>query len=196
VTDLEEQASKQARSNLPELPNKTFMVVICQVSNGKDIVLSLNQLQGAYTYMRHWEDLIDFININRGPKEPYSLTSRFKCTLEKDELDEDYMGLYTNGQIITDPIYGQILYNCCVSNAFKLKLGHDPTIFLVEMERGTGKEIAEHVIRPANVIPTSRVKARCTQLLIIIHKLWKVLTRVEESRETRMVGKRMILVLM
>jgi hypothetical protein len=32
--------------------------------------------------------------------------------LEKDELDEEYMGLYTNGHIITDPIYGQISYNC------------------------------------------------------------------------------------
>jgi hypothetical protein len=47
--------------------------------------------------------------------------------------------------------------------------------------------------------PASRVKARCEQLLIIIHPLWKVLKRVEERvkrRERRMVGKRMILVLM
>jgi hypothetical protein len=57
-------------------------------------------------------------------------------------------------------------------------------------------EIAEHVIRPAKVIPASRVKARCAQMLIIIHRLWKVLTRVEETRERRMVGERMILVLM
>jgi hypothetical protein len=196
ATDLGERASKKARSNLPELPNTTFMVVICRVSNGKDIVLSPNQLQAAYTDVRHWEELIDFINKNGRPKEPYTLTSRFKCTLEKDELDEEYMGLYTNGQMITDPIYGQISYNCCLSNAFKLKLGHDPKIFLVEMKRATGKEIAEHVIRPAKVIPASRVKARCAQLLIIIHRLWKVLTRVEERRERRMVGKRMILVLM
>jgi hypothetical protein len=48
-------------------------------------------------------------------------------------LDEEYMGLYTNGQMITDPIYGQISYNFCLSNAFKLKLGQDPKIFLVEM---------------------------------------------------------------
>jgi len=44
-----------------------------------------------------------------------------------------------------------------------------------------------------------RVKASPEQLLIIIHRLWKVLKMVEERekrRERRMVGKRMILVLM
>jgi len=64
------------------------------------------------------------------------------------------------------------------------------------MNRASGKVIAEYRIRQAKVIPASRVKARCVQLLIIIHRLWKVLTRVEERRERRIVGKRMILVLM
>ena len=128
ATDLGERASKKARSNLPELPNTTFMVVICRVSNGNDIVLSPNQLHAAYTDVRHWDELIDFINKNGRPTEPYILTSKFKCTLEQAELDEEYMGLYTNEQIITDPIYGQISYNCCLSIAFKLKLGHDPKI--------------------------------------------------------------------
>jgi hypothetical protein len=45
-------------------------------------------------------------------------------------------------------------------------------------------------------MPASHIKARCAQLLIIIHRLWKVLTRVEERRERRMVGKGMRLVLM
>ena len=94
-----------------------------------------------------------------------------------------------------DPIYGQIAYNYCLSNAFKLKLGHDSKIFLVEMKRATGKEIAEHVIRPATMIPGSRVKGRCAQLLVIILRYWKILKRVEERRERRMVGNRMILVL-
>ena len=58
------------------------------------------------------------------------------------------------------------------------------------------KQITKHVIRHAKVIPTIRVKARCAQLLITIPRLWKVLNRVEERRERRMVGKRMILVLM
>jgi hypothetical protein len=78
--------------------------------------------------VRHWEELIDFINKNGRPKEPYILTLRFKCTLEKDELDEEYKGLYTNRQMIMDPIYGQISYNCCLSNALKFKLGNNPKI--------------------------------------------------------------------
>jgi len=53
------------------------------------------------------------------------------------------------------------------------------------MMRATGKEIAEHVIRPTKVLPSSRIKARCKQLLIIIHRLWKVLKRVEEREERR-----------
>ena len=65
--------------------------------------------------------------------------------------------------------------------------------------RVTGKEIAEYVIRLTKVIPTSHVMARYEQLLIIIHRLWNVLKRVEERekrRERRMVGKKIILVLM
>jgi len=56
--------------------------------------------------------------------------------------------------------------------------------------------VAEHVIRPAKVIPPSHVKARYAQLLIIKHRHSKVLKKVEERRERKMVGKRMILVLM
>jgi len=62
------------------------------------------------------------------------------------------MGIYKHGQIINDPIYGQISYNCCLSNAFKLKLGHNVKIFVVEMMRVTGKETAERVIRPTKII--------------------------------------------
>jgi hypothetical protein len=120
---------QRARSNLPALPNTMFIVVICQVSNGNDVVLSPNQLKPVYTNVRHWEELIDFLDKNGRPKEPYTLTSRFKCTLEKYQLQQEYMGLYTNGQMKTVPIYGQIFYNCCHPNAFKLKLGHDLKIF-------------------------------------------------------------------
>jgi hypothetical protein len=63
------------------------------------------------------------------------------------------------------------------------------------MNSATGKEIAEHVIRSAKVIPACCVKARCAQQLIILHRLWKVLSRGNERRERRMEGKRMILVL-
>ena len=72
-------------------------------------------------------------------------------------------------------------------------------IFVVEMMRATGKEIAKHVIWPTKIIRASCVKAKHEQLLIIIYRLWKVLKRVEERekrRERRMVGTRMILVLM
>jgi len=81
----------------------------------------------------------------------------------------------------------------------KLKLGYTVKILLVEMMRGTGKEIAENGIRPRKVIPASHAQARREQLLIIIHRLWNVLNRVEKRKKSwdrRMVGKRMILVLM
>ena len=172
-----------------------FMVVIHGVSNGSDIIQSPNHLPASYTDVRHWENLIYFIIKTRGPKEPYILTLMFKCTMEQDELDEEYMGIYTNRQMIMDPIYGQSSYNCCLSNAFILKLGHNPKVFLVGIKRATGKEIVEHVIGPAKVIPASHVRAGCAQLPIIIRRLWKVLKSVVEERmERRKVGKRMILV--
>jgi hypothetical protein len=121
------------------------------------------------------------------------------CTLEHDQVEDENTGLYTHGQIITDPIYGQFLCNCCLTNATKLKLQHNVKILLVEMMRVTGKEIAENVTRLTKVIPTSHVTAKCEQLQNIIHRLWKVVKRVEERekrRERRMVGKRTILVLM
>jgi hypothetical protein len=52
-----------------------FMVVICWVSNGKELVLAPNQLQALYTDMRQWEELIDIINKKEGPKAPYIITS-------------------------------------------------------------------------------------------------------------------------
>jgi len=199
ATELGECAGKKARSNLPELPNTTFTVMFHWVSNGQDMVLAPKQLQASYADVRHWEELVDFIDKNGGPKDPYILRSIFNCTLEQDELEEEYMGIYKHGQMIDDPIYVQISYNCYLSNAFKSKLGHNVKIIVVEMMTATGKEIAEHVTRPRKVIRTSRVKARCEQLLIILHRLWKVLKRVEERekrRERRMGGMRMILVLM
>jgi hypothetical protein len=115
------------------------------------------QLQASYTDVRHWEELIDFIEQNCSPKEPYSLTAIYKCNLTQEELDEEYMGLYAPGQTMNDRLSGQISYNSSLSNAFKLKLGHDVKLFLVEMKAATGKDIAEHVIRPVKVIPASLV---------------------------------------
>ena len=199
ATDLGEGAGTTSRSNLPELPNSPFTVMIHWVSNGMDMVLAPKQLQASYTDMRYGKLLVDFIDKNGGPKQAYILTSMFNYTLEQDELEEEYMGIYKHGEIIQDPIYGQISYNCCLSNAFKLKLGQNVKIFVVEMVRATAKEIAKQVIMPTKVICASRVKARREQMLIIIHQLWKVLKRVEEREkrwERRMVGTRMILGLM
>jgi len=106
------------------------------------------------------------------------------------------MGLYSNGQMMMDPIYGQILYNCCLSKDFKMKLGNNLQIFMVDITKATEKDIAEHIIRTRKVIPASRVKVTCVQLVIIIHRIWKVLKTVEERSERRMVGKRIIFVLM
>jgi len=78
----------------------------------------------------------------------------------------------------------------------KLKLEHNPKIFLIEIQRATGQEVAECMTRAVKEIPASPVEVGCVQQLFIIQKLWKVLKRVEERRERRMVGKRIILVLM
>jgi hypothetical protein len=64
------------------------------------------------------------------------------------------------------------------------------------MKRDTRREVAEDIIRPTKVIPACHVKARCVQLLSIIYILWKNLKLVEERRERRMVGMRIIHVLM
>ena len=77
--------------------------------------------------------------------------------LDAEEWDEEYMGLYEQGQMMNDPLYGQIPYNSSLSDTFKLKLGHDVQQCLVEMEAATGKDIAEHVMRTAKIIPASLV---------------------------------------
>jgi hypothetical protein len=160
ATDLGERAGKKARGNVPELPNTTFMVVIRRVANGNNDPTSSMQFQASYTDVRHWEELIDFIEKNCSPKEPYCLTALYKCNLTQEELDEEYMGLYAPGQMMNDPLYDQISYNSSLSNAFKLKLGHNVNVFLVEMKAATGKDNAEHVMRPAKVIPASLVPVK------------------------------------
>jgi len=84
ATDLGQCPGNPARSNPPEWAYTMFMFVICWVSNWNDIILSPNQLQALYTDVRHWEELINFINKNRGLKAPYILMSMFKCNLEQD----------------------------------------------------------------------------------------------------------------
>jgi Tfp pilus assembly PilM family ATPase len=44
-----------------------------------------------------------------------------------------------------------------LSNAFKLKLGYNENLYLVDMKAATGKDIVEHIIKLAKVSPTSLV---------------------------------------
>ena len=106
------------------------------------------------------------------------------------------MGLYPPGQMMNDRLYGQISYNSSLSNAFKLKLGHDLKLFLVEMKAATGKDIAEHVIRQTKVIPASLVPVSCSPVLISILRLRRGLMKMNEWWMRRQVGKRLIVVLM
>jgi hypothetical protein len=129
ATDLEERAGKIASINIPVLPNTTFMVVIRRVPNGNNDPTSSMPLQASYTGVKYWEELIDFIDKNCGLKESYCLTTIYKCNLMQEELDEEYMGLYALWQMMNDPLYGQISYNSSLSNAFRLKLGHDVQLF-------------------------------------------------------------------
>jgi hypothetical protein len=161
--DLGERVCKKARGNLPELPNITFMIVIRRVPNGDSDQTSSMQLQALYTDVRNWEELIDFIEQNCSSKDPYSLTAISKCNLMQEELDKEYMGLYAPGQTMNDRLSGQISYTSSISNAFKLKLGHDVKLFLVQMMAVTGKEIAEHVISPVKVIHASLVQVSNTR---------------------------------
>jgi hypothetical protein len=67
---------------------------------------------------------------------------------------------------------------------------------LTEIDWATGKKIAKHQIRLAKVIPGSGIGTSCAQLLIIINGDSNDPKMVEERRERRMVGKRLIVVLM
>ena len=116
--DLGEHLRTELKCHLPELPNRTFIILSHWVSNGSANLQFPKQLQASYTDVRHWEELKNFIENNEDPNEPYILTSMFKCTFKQNKLDKEYMGLYTHGQIMYDPIYRQILYNCCLSNTF------------------------------------------------------------------------------
>jgi len=163
---MAEHVGIKVRGNLPELRNTTFMVVIHWMPDGNKAQTSSNHLQVSYTDVRQWEELLDFIKQKCSPKEPYCLTAIYKCTLTREGLDEEYMGLYAHGQMMNDRLYIHISYNSSVSNAFKLKLGYNLKLFLVEMKAATRKDIVENVIRLAKVIPTSLVQVSYAPLLI------------------------------
>jgi hypothetical protein len=191
---LAERPGKQAGGNLPQWPISTFMVVIHRVPNGNNNQTSSMQHQTSYTDVRHYEVLIDFIEQSCCPKEPYYLTALYRCNLTQEELDDDYMGLYVPGHM-NDPLYGQISYNSFLSNAFKFKLGHNVKQFMLEMKAATRTDIAEHVMRPAMVIPASLVTVSYAPLLISILKLRRYLMKMEEWGMRRQVGMSLIVLM-
>jgi len=97
---------------------------------------------------------------------------------------------------MNDHLYGQTSYNSSLSNAFKLKLGHNLKLFLVEMKAATGKDIAEHIIRLVKVIPVSLVPVSYAPLLMRILRLRREPMKMKEWWMRRQMGKRLIVVLM
>jgi hypothetical protein len=75
--------------------------------------------------------------------------------LGRESMDAVYMRLYAIGQVMHNQLCGQISYNIALSNGFKSALEYNLKLFLVEMKAATRKDIAEHVIRLAKVIPAS-----------------------------------------
>ena len=97
---------------------------------------------------------------------------------------------------MNDRLSGHISYNSSLSNAFKLKLGHDVKLFLGEMKAATGKDIAEHIISLVKVIPVSLVPVHYTPQLICILRLRRELIKMKVWWMMRQVGKRLIVVIM
>jgi hypothetical protein len=148
------------------------------------------QLHAAYLDGRHCEKLIDFIEKHCCLNVPYCLTAKYKCNLTQVELDEEYMGLYAPGQIMNASQYGQISYNGFLSNAFKLRLGHNVKQFLVAMKAATRNNIVEPIIRPAKVIPSSLVTVSYVPLLISILNLQRYSMKMNEWwMRSQQVGK-------
>jgi hypothetical protein len=118
------------------------------------------------------------------------------CNLKQQELDEEYMGLYAPGPTMNDHQSGQISYNISLSNAFQLKLRHDVKLCLIQMMAATGKDIAEHVIRPVKVIPTSLEPVSYAPQLICILKLRREPMKMKDWWMRRQVCNRLIGVIM
>jgi len=196
ATDLGERMRNKVRGKVPELRNTTFVVVNHRVPNGNNDQTFSNQLQALYPDARHWEELMDFIEKNCGPKEPYCLNVLFKSNLTQEELDEECKGLYTPRHMMNDPLYGQISYSSLHSNAFKSKLGHNLKPLFVEMKPATGKDIAEHVMRPAKMIATGLGTVSYAPLRISVPRLRKDPLKMQYWWIRQQVGKRLIVVLM
>jgi len=183
--DLGESTGIKECDNLPELSNTMFMVVSCWVWNSKINLLFPEYLQALYADVRRLKEPVDLIEKNGGQKELHIVPSMFMSTWEWVGLDEVYIQLYCNWITMNDPIHAQISYNCFVSNTFKLEVGYNLMIFLVEMGIATGRVIEERLIGPTKVISASHVNASSTQLRTIRYRVWKVVERLEDWSERR-----------
>jgi hypothetical protein len=107
------------------------------------------------------------------------------------------MGLYSPGQKMNHSLSGQNSYHRSPSNAFKLKLGHDVKLVAVEMKVPIGKNIAEHIVRPAKLIPASRVMVCYAPWLFSIRRLQRYPMEMKDWWMMRQqVGKGLRIVLM
>jgi hypothetical protein len=106
------------------------------------------------------------------------------------------MGLSAPGQMMNDCQSGQISLNSSLLNAYKLEPGPNVKLFWVELKAATGKNILEDIIRPAKVIPASLIPARYARLLISVLRLWRDPMNMKEWWMRRLVGKRLIVILM
>jgi len=75
VTDFRKCTGNQARGNFPEVRNKTFLVAISEVLNSNNDLTSNIQLQASCIDVRHWMELIDFIEKEICAKEQCCLTA-------------------------------------------------------------------------------------------------------------------------
>jgi hypothetical protein len=96
ATDLGERSGKNARPNVPELPNTTFIVVIHRMLNGNNDPTSSMQFQDSYTDVRHWKELFDFIEKKLWPER----TILCNCGIPM-QLDSERGGRRVHGIIRT-----------------------------------------------------------------------------------------------
>jgi len=97
ATDLGERAGKTARGNLPEMPKTTFMIVIRRVSNGNNDETSSMQLQASYPDVRHWEELIDFIEKKLWPDRTILSDCVIQMQLDAGRIGQRVYGIIHTG---------------------------------------------------------------------------------------------------
>jgi len=91
--DWREHWHKYAIGNVLEWPNMIYIIVISRVLNEDANNMSRKALSVWYKNGMKWEGLIGVVKKSCAPKEPFGVAMLNKCTLIKDEIIEEYMGL-------------------------------------------------------------------------------------------------------